>query len=90
MHMVGKCQGRSLVASATGHNSDLLFLHDSVSKQQFLVDAGAEVSVLPATGLDTCTKRLWQPHLAANGSSIRTYMYGTSKLTLHLASNKYQ
>ena len=80
MLMVGKRQVWSLVASATGQNSGLLFLHDSVSKRQFLVDTGAEVSVLPATGLDTRTKQPGQPLLAANGSSICTY--GTRKLTL--------
>ena len=88
MHVVGKQQGWLLVASATSLDNGLLFLHDSVSKRPFLVNTGAEVSVLPATGLDTRTKQPGQPLSAANGSSICAY--GTCKLTLHLASNTYQ
>ena len=71
VQLVGKRQGRSLVAEATGHNRGLLFLRDSVSKRQFLIDTGAEVSVLPATGLDTRTRQPGTPLLAANGNSIR-------------------
>ena len=56
--------------------------------QMFLVDTSTEVSVLPATGLDTRTRKQGPPLLAPNGSSIR--MYRTHKLPLHLASNTYQ
>ena len=87
MYMVGKRQGQSLVAVAAGHKNGLLFLCDSISKRQFLVDTGAEVSVLPATGLDTRTRQPGPPLLAANGSSIRTY--GTRRLSFHFASNTY-
>ena len=88
MHMVGKLPGRPLVASATGPDKGLFFLHDAVSKRPFLVVTGVEASVLPTTGLDTRTKKPGQPLLAANGSSIHTY--GTRKLTLHFPSNTYQ
>ena len=89
MRLVGKRAGRSpVVASAAGRNNGLLFLCDTVSKRQFLVDTGAEVSVLPATGLDTRTKQPGPQLLAANGSSIRTF--GTRTLSLHFASNAYQ
>lgn len=71
-----------------GHNSGLLFLCDMVSKRQFLVDTGAEVSVLPVTGLDRRTRQTGPPLLAANGSSIKTY--GMRTLSLHFASNTYQ
>ena len=81
-------QSVSPVVSVASHNHGLLYLCDSVSKQQFLVDTGAEVSVLPATGLDRRTRRQGPPLLAANSSSIRTY--GTKRLSLHLASNTYQ
>ena len=64
------------------------FLCDTVSKRQFLVDTGAKVSVLPATGLDTRTKQPGPQLLAANDSSIRTF--GTRTLSLHFASNAYQ
>ena len=87
MHLVGKRQGRSLVAAAAGRTNGLLFLSDSISKRQFLVDTGAEISVLPATGLDTRIRKPGLPLLAANGSSIKTY--GKRTLSLHFASNKY-
>ena len=76
------------MASAAGHNSGLLFLCDTVTKRQFLVDTGAEVSVLPATGLDRRTGQTGPPLLAANGSSIGKY--GMRTLSLHFASNSYQ
>ena len=51
---VEKREGRSsLVASAAGHIEGLSFLNESISKKCFLIDTGAEVSVLSATGLDT-------------------------------------
>ena len=76
------------MAKAAGSNDGLFFLYDTASKRQFLVDTGAEVSVLPATGLDTRTRQLGPPLVAANGSSIRTY--GTRTLSLHFASGTYQ
>ena len=89
LRLAGKRAGRPpVVASAAGHNSGLLFLCDTISKRQFLVDTGAEISVLPATGLDRCTRQTGPSLLAANGSSIRTY--GTRTLSLHFASNTYQ
>ena len=82
------CAWSPVVASTTSRNNGLLFLCETVSKRQFLVDTGAEVSVLPATGLDTRTKQPGPQLLAANGSSIRTF--GTRTLSLHFASNAYQ
>ena len=76
------------MATVAGQNNGLLFVCDAVSKRQFLVDTGAEVSVIPATWLDTRTRQSGPPLLAANGSSIRTY--GTHTLSLHFASNTYQ
>ena len=54
--MGGKRPGQSLVAAAAGQSNGLLYLTDYLSKTQFLVDTGAEISVLPATGLDTRTE----------------------------------
>lgn len=86
--VIGKRESRSLEAVATGYSHNgLLFLTDSVSKRQFLVDTGAEVSVLPATGLEKRSKQPGSSLLAANGSSISTY--GTRKLSLNFASNTY-
>ena len=87
--LVGKRDGRSpIVASAAGHTSGLLFLYDATSKRRFLIDTGAEVSVLPSTGLDTRTRQPGPPLLAANGSSIRTF--GTRALSLHFPSKTYK
>lgn len=87
MLMGGKRPGQPLVAAAAGQSNGLLYLTDSLSKTQFLVDTGAEISVLPATGLDTRTKQLGPPLLAANGSHIQTF--GSHTLSLHFASNVY-
>ena len=88
MQLVGKRQGQSLVVVAAGHHKGLLYLCDSITKRQFLVDTGAEVSVLPATGLETRTQHPGPSLTAANGSSIRTY--GTRTLPLQFTSNKYR
>ena len=85
----GKGQGRlPMMASATGQINSLLFLRDTISGRQFLVDTRVEISVLPATGLDLRTAQPGPSLLAANGSSIKTY--GSRTLFLHFASNKYQ
>lgn len=84
----GKREGRPpLTAAATGHDNGLLFICDATSKRNFLVDTGAEVSVLPATGLETRTRKPGPPLLAANGSSIQTY--GTRTLSLSFLSKTY-
>ena len=89
LHLVGKWAGRSpIVASAAGHNESLLFAWDSHSGRRFLVDTGAEVSVLPATGLDTRTGQSGPSLKAANGSSIKTYGVHTTKLCF--ASCQYE
>ena len=89
LHLVGKRAGRSpIVASATGLNDGLLFVSDTHSGRRFLVDTGAEVSVLPATGLDTRTGQSGPSLKAANGSSIKTY--GVRTTTLKLASRQFK
>ena len=75
----GKRPSQPLMAVVAGQSNGLLFLINSISKCRFLVDTGAEISVMPATGLDTRTKPPGPPLLAANGSSIRTY--GTHTLS---------
>ena len=76
------------MASAAGHNESLFFAWDSHSRCRFLVDTGAEVSVLPATGLDTRTGQSGPSLRAANGSSIKTYGACTTKLCF--ASRQYE
>ena len=88
LYVAGKRQGQSLVAAATGHCSGLLFLSDTVTKQQFLLDTGAEVSIYPATGLETRVNQPSLPLVAANGTAIQTF--GTRELVLHFASTVYK
>ena len=70
----GKRLGHSLsAASAAGHSpSCLLILQDRISGRRFLIDTGAEVSIIPPTAAD----RKHKPDLglrAVNGSSIPNY-----------------
>ena len=89
LHLVGKRAGRSsVVASAIGLNDSLLFVWDKNSGRRFLVDTGAEVSVLPATGLDTRTGQSGPALKAANSSTIKTYAVRTVKL--RFASSQYE
>ena len=79
---------KPVVASATGANRSLLFLLDEVSGKKFLVDTGAEMSVIPATREDERTRPLGPCLSAANGSSIKTY--GTRTLPICFASKIYR
>ena len=76
------------MASAIGLNDSLLFVWDKNSGRRFLVDTGAEVSILPATGLDTRIGQSGPALKAANGSTIRTY--GVRTVLLRFASSQYE
>ena len=65
----------------------ILHITDRNSGRRFLVDTGAEVSVLPATGLDTRSASPGPSLVAANGSTIRTY--GTRNVPLCIGARKY-
>ena len=69
-------------AHATG-TSHLLRLFDNNSKQQFLIDTGAEVSVFPARRSDWLTQGDVILR-AANNSSINTYGFKTLTLNFGL------
>ena len=81
---VGKRLGQSLSATSdAGHTpSRLLFLTDNNSGRRFLIDTGAEVSVIPRSPADRHNKKDCLALRAVNGSSIATY--GTRSLTLDL------
>ena len=81
---IGKHSGQSLAAtSVTGHpTSRLLFLTNSNSGRRFLIDTGAEVSVIPPSAVDRKNKQDLPALQAVNGSSIATF--GTRSLTLDL------
>ena len=85
---IGKRLGQSLSAtSATGClPSRLLFLTDRNSRRRFLIDTGAEVSVIPPSNADRRNKHDCLALRAVNGSSIATY--GTRSLTLDLGLHR--
>ena len=56
--------------SSCNFTRNLLFVYDSISKRQFLVDTGSEVSILPATSLEKHTIQPGISLLATNASSI--------------------
>ncbi len=56
------------VSSASSTKDCLLFVTDRISGRRFLVDTGAEVSVIPATGLNTRIEQPGHTLTAANGS----------------------
>lgn len=65
-----------------------MFLADTNSGRRFLVDSGAEVSVIPATYRDMHFGTKGATLVAANGNAIRTY--GTRHLPLHIGSQRYE
>lgn len=84
LQVFGKLNRRSL----TGHDPDRrniisrILLADHTSKLQFLIDTGADVSVLPKNKLLAPKVQQNLVLYAANGSKINTY--GTKLLTLNL------
>lgn len=84
LQLGGKRAGQSLVAACDfgQRKSRLFFIRDRVSGHRFLIDTGAEISVVPPSFIDRRQRRLGSPLQAANGSSITTY--GLHSLTLDL------
>ena len=82
MLLLGKRQRQPLAAtSSAGHTqSRLFYVTDRSTKQRFLVDTGAEVSVLPPTRLDRSHPCNGFQLQAANKSAIATF--GERSLTL--------
>ena len=72
-----------MVTSAAGHfHSRPFFILERESHNRFLVDTGAEVSVLPPTKKDKLRRQQGLDLQAANGTAISTY--GQRSLTLNL------
>ena len=81
--VTGKLQRQAISAAASSGvslQSRLFYVTDATTKQQFLIDTGAEVSVLPPRPTDR-THRQGYDLQAANSSKIATY--GTRSLTLN-------
>ena len=70
-----------VMAPVAGLKDCLVFVQDKVTKRRLLVDTGAEVSVVPVTGVESRTVKSGPFLLEANGSKIQSF--GTKKLTLH-------
>jgi cleavage and polyadenylation specificity factor subunit 1 len=86
----GKRQSGPSAMSVVGPREPLLTIRDATSGRKFLVDTGAEVSVIPATATDRALpqERSACPLLrAANGSTIRTY--GTTHAALVFGQHSY-
>ena len=59
---------------AVGNNNNrLLYARDRVSRRHFLVDTGAEISVIPAIRADKLSINQGSKLTAANGSCICTF-----------------
>ena len=84
LHTGGKREGQPLVATgATGRShSRLFYIKDRTFGLRFLVDTGAEVSVLPPSGPSNSSRSTGYDLKAANGSTIATFR--TCSLTLDL------
>ena len=69
-------------SSGVSHQSRLFYVTDTSTKQQFLIDTGAEVSVLPPQPTGRAHRQGYDLQ-AANSSTIATY--GTRSLILNLS-----
>ena len=81
----GKLQGRTAVASVSAGS---LTLHDAKTNRAFLIDTGAEVSVVPATDQERQGAPWRKELVAANGSRIQCF--GEKKLRLHVGPRVYE
>ena len=81
---VGKRSGQSLAATSDPGlpTSRLLFLTDTTSGRRFLIDTGAEISVIPPSSTDRKNKQGRSGLRAVNVSPIATF--GTRSLNLDL------
>ena len=84
----GKLNARSACAPRLVVTSTALHVRDEISGKNFLVDSGADVSLIPASTDDYRSGRRGPPLTAANGSPIRSY--GVRTLFLHLREHKYR
>ena len=76
------------MAVTTGGLTSLFFVRDRLSTRNFLVNTGAEISVLPPTGIELRNNSQGPVLLAANGSNIKTC--GKRAVTLDLPPGRFQ
>lgn len=72
---------------ATGKEDRLFFLWDKNSGKRFMVDTGAEISVLPASSYQTSSGQQGPELTAANGTKIKTY--GVTRIPLSFKCHKF-
>ena len=84
LQLVGKSPGQVLMAASTSslHHSRLFFVTDHSSGLRFLVDTGAEVSVLPVSRVSHSTSPAGPTLQAVNHSTIATF--GSTSQTINL------
>nr|CAB3266318.1 sodium-dependent neutral amino acid transporter B(0)AT3-like [Phallusia mammillata] len=85
---VRKCRYVYAVAEQGVEAGNLLYVLDRSAGRNFLVDTGAEVSVIPPTGLERRTNPPGTPLVLANGTHIPTY--GSRLVTMHLPFGNFQ
>ena len=80
---VGKLEGQSKIATLDiGPKISRLFVTDKSSGRDFLIDTGADISVIPPTSREKGNAPCLFKLFAANGSQIKTY--GNKSITLNL------
>lgn len=89
MFLVAKRAGRPLAATSVAgpnHPSRLFYILDHTTSSRFLVDTGAEVSIIPPSRAER-SRRHWNFNLlAVNNTEIATY--GVRSLTLNLGLHR--
>lgn len=83
--LVVKLSGRSLAATSVAGQSPqgrLFYVRDRCSSLRFLVDTGAQVSIIPPSRSDCAVKQGEFRLQAINGSDIPTY--GVRSLTIDI------
>lgn len=84
----GKRPGGPALVCNVGPGSPLLCVDDDISGRSFLVDTGAQVSVLPVPANECSSFSMNGPRLqAANGSAIQTY--GHVCLTISIGGRRF-
>ena len=71
------------IASAAGPPSTVMYIHNKHDNTRFLIDSGADVSLLPATAADRVSNDPAPPLAAANGTPIKSFGRKTMLLQLH-------
>ncbi len=85
LYLVVKWAGRSLAATSVAgptHPGRLFYVHDNCSNTRFLVDTGAEVSVVPPTHTERSHPQGMFTLQGVDGTQIATY--GVRSCTLNI------